>query len=73
MILHIVNGNSKDPINDFNVLNRELKLFSPALAAKPQVVVINKIDIPEVEAKKASHLIYHKLFHNFSKIEKLYM
>ena len=53
MILHVVNGNSKDPVHDFNVLNRELKLFSPALAAKPQVVVINKIDISEVEEKKA--------------------
>ena len=49
MILHIVNGNSADPIRDFIAINRELQLFSPLLASKPQVVVLNKIDIPEVE------------------------
>ena len=65
MIIHIVNGDSADPIGDFNSINRslfldnlllysssfvfrELQLFSPALAQKPQVVVLNKIDLPQV-------------------------
>ena len=34
-------------------VNRELSLFDPALAAKPQIVAVNKIDVPEVEAKTA--------------------
>lgn len=51
MIVHIVNGDSEDPVHDFISINKELQLFSPGLAAKPQVVVLNKIDIPEVEAK----------------------
>ena len=54
MILHIVNGNSADPIGDFVAINRELQLFSPLLASKPQVVVLNKIDIPEVEGNVQS-------------------
>jgi hypothetical protein len=39
-------------IGDFKAINKELQLFSPLLASKPQVVVLNKIDIPEVAAKK---------------------
>lgn len=30
---------------------QELALFNPVLATKPQVVVLNKIDLPEVRAK----------------------
>lgn len=48
MIIHIVNGDSQDPVGDFDAINRELIMFSPTLAKKPQVVVLNKIDIPAV-------------------------
>lgn len=51
IILHIVDGNSVDPIKDFVTINEELLLFSSSLAAKPQIVVLNKIDIPEVNEK----------------------
>jgi GTP-binding protein len=48
LILHIVNGDSVDPVADFKAINRELLLFSPTLASKPQVVVVNKVDLPRV-------------------------
>lgn len=48
VILHIINGDSEDPIGDFNAIQQELALFSPLLAKKTQVVVINKIDLPHV-------------------------
>jgi GTP-binding protein len=48
LILHVVNGDSADPVKDFEAINRELELYSPVLASKPQVVVLNKIDLPEV-------------------------
>ncbi|MDH4265493.1 MAG: GTPase ObgE, partial [Deltaproteobacteria bacterium] len=50
LLLHLldISGNSqRDPIEDYLALNRELSLFSPKLAAKPQVVALNKIDMPE--------------------------
>ncbi|KAJ1435653.1 P-loop containing nucleoside triphosphate hydrolase protein [Ochromonadaceae sp. CCMP2298] len=53
IIIHVVNGDSKDPVGDFNAINRELQLFSPTLAAKPQVVVLNKIDLPHVLERQA--------------------
>lgn len=52
MIIHIVNGDSPSALQDFDAINRELQLFSPTLAAKPQVVVLNKIDIPHVAEKQ---------------------
>lgn len=52
MIIHVINGDSADPIGEFNAINRELNLFSPTLAAKPQVVVLNKIDLPGVAEKE---------------------
>eukprot|EP00752_Nemacystus_decipiens_P008108 g7248.t1 len=51
-IIHIVSGASPDPVGDFRAINQELALFSEALAVKPQVVVLNKIDLPEVEDQR---------------------
>jgi GTP-binding protein len=34
---------------DFRVLCGELKKFSPALAKKPQLIVANKLDIPQAK------------------------
>ena len=51
MILHIVSGDSADPIGDLKAVNAELQNYSPLLANKPQVVVLNKLDMPEVTIK----------------------
>ena len=37
----------RDPLDDFDVINRELALASPELAAKPQLVVAGKLDLTE--------------------------
>jgi GTP-binding protein len=48
MVVHLLNGLSPDPIGDFDAINAELELFNPLLADKPQIVVFNKMDLPEV-------------------------
>jgi GTP-binding protein len=48
MVVHLLNGLSPDPIGDFDAINAELELFNPLLADKPQIVALNKIDLPEV-------------------------
>ncbi|MEJ5198450.1 MAG: Obg family GTPase CgtA, partial [Anaerolineae bacterium] len=50
VLIHLLNGVSPDPIGDYEAINHELRLFNPALAAKPQVVVLNKLDLPEVRS-----------------------
>ena len=48
VLVHVIKGDSFDPIGDFIAINQELRLFNPRLADRTQVVVINKIDLPEV-------------------------
>ncbi len=51
VLIHLLDGLSSDPISDFSQINSEMALFDPNLSKKPQLVVINKIDLPEVQAK----------------------
>lgn len=52
VLIHLLNGESSDPLADYSQINTELALFDPALGKKPQVVVINKIDLPQVLDKR---------------------
>lgn len=51
VIMHVLNGESEDPIADFDQINQEMALFDPHLSEKPQLVVYNKTDIPEAAAR----------------------
>lgn len=48
LLIHLLDGLSPHPLRDFEAINRELALFSERLAAKPQIVALNKMDIPQV-------------------------
>ena len=50
-VLDVSGLSGRDPLADFDVLNRELALASPDLAAKPQIVVAGKLDLAETRAK----------------------
>ena len=43
----------RDPIADYETIQNELKHFSEELYSKPQILVANKVDHPEAEAKFA--------------------
>ena len=49
-LIHLIDGESQDPVADFSQVNAELALFDPRLKARPQVVAVNKIDQPDVLA-----------------------
>jgi GTP-binding protein len=51
VLIHLLDGASEDPLSDFSQINSELALFDPHLAEKQQLVVLNKIDQPEVLAR----------------------
>jgi GTP-binding protein len=51
VLIHLLDGISEEPILDFAQINSELALFDPALGDKPQIVVLNKMDLPDVEKK----------------------
>lgn len=49
-LLHIIDFagvDGRDPVSDFRALNLELDSYSQVLAKKSQIVVANKIDLPE--------------------------
>ncbi len=50
MLVHIIDAagsEGRDPIEDFDTINRELEKFNPDLAECTQIVVANKIDLAE--------------------------
>ena len=42
--VHVSGIEGRDPIEDFQAINRELENFSQDLAHRPQIVVANKTD-----------------------------
>ena len=51
MLLHLIDGSSESPVDDMMRVNEELNLFDQSLAQKPQVLALNKIDLPEVQER----------------------
>lgn len=51
-LLDMAGSEGRDPLADYKVLERELRLYSKVLAAKPRLVVANKMDL----ASAAAHL-----------------
>ncbi len=53
LIVHVVDltgdYEGRDPLEDYDIINRELALYADELAARPRIVVANKIDVPGVE------------------------
>ena len=47
VLVHVVDvsgASGRDPVTDLDAVRRELRLFAPALAEKPQLVAANKLD-----------------------------
>ena len=47
VLVHLVDvsgASGRDPVEDFDTIIEELRLFDPKVAAKPQIVAANKID-----------------------------
>lgn len=54
LLLHLVDVSSssgRDPVNDYEVINRELRAHNEELAARPQIVVATKLDALDEPAR----------------------
>src|SRR5258708_1774318 len=51
LLIHILDGGAveRDPWQDFLTINKELEEYDPQLAKRPQIVVLNKMDLPEAQ------------------------
>lgn len=52
VIIHVVDmagTEGRDPFEDWQKINDEIRLYNPALIERPQIVAANKMDMPEAE------------------------
>ncbi|MBI2463437.1 GTPase ObgE [Candidatus Peregrinibacteria bacterium] len=45
LLVHLLDASSSDIVRDFEIVDRELRLYDPKLAKEEQIVVFNKIDL----------------------------
>ena len=54
VLIHLIDGSAKEPLENWAVINQELALYNTTLGVKlderPQLVVFNKIDLPDAAA-----------------------
>ncbi|MGF7186180.1 GTP-binding protein [Desulfitispora alkaliphila] len=56
VLLHLVDAagtEGRDPVQDIETINRELEKYDSRLSKRPQIIVANKIDLPDTEEKIA--------------------
>jgi GTP-binding protein len=51
VLVHMLDGSRPEPLADMDVVNRELSQYTAGLADRPQVLVVNKVDMVEVESR----------------------
>ncbi|HEY0706433.1 MAG TPA: GTPase ObgE [Polyangia bacterium] len=52
-LLEVSPDPTRSPLKDYEALRRELSLFDPALAERPEIVVLNKADLPDTRRRAA--------------------
>jgi GTP-binding protein len=52
-IIHILDGTSEHVAQDYLQVREEMRLYDESLLDKPEIVVVNKIDAPEVQARRS--------------------
>ena len=49
VLVHVVDGSSRDPEWDYDIIREELRAHDPALLEKPMLVAFNKLDLPAAQ------------------------
>ncbi len=50
VLVHLLDGAAPEPLEDWKQINQELVLYNARLEEKPQLVVLNKMDLPDAIA-----------------------
>jgi GTP-binding protein len=51
VLVHLLDGSADDPVADFHQINTELALFDERLGEKPQIIGVNKMDLPQTQER----------------------
>jgi GTP-binding protein len=57
LLVHLIDldpSTGRDPVADYQAIQDELRAYSEELAARPQLVVVNKIELPGTETARAA-------------------
>jgi GTP-binding protein len=47
VLIHLLDGAAEDPVSDWALINQELALYDARLESRPQLVVLNKMDLAD--------------------------
>ena len=51
VIVHVLDAGSEDPVADYETVRRELDMYGAGLAEKPEIIALNKVDLPDARKK----------------------
>src|SRR5215470_9701074 len=57
LLVHLIDldpSTGRDPLADYEAIQEELRAYSEELAARPQIVVVNKVELPGTEVSRAA-------------------
>ncbi len=57
VLVHLIDldpSTGRDPLADYQAIQDELRAYSEELAARPQIVTVNKVELPGTEAARAA-------------------
>lgn len=52
LLIHVIDASRLDVEHDIAVIDAELTAYEPSLAARPQIIAFNKMDMPEAQARR---------------------
>jgi GTPase len=54
LLVHVVDASAEDPEADYHTVRSELTEYDPTLAERPTLIALNKMDLPEAQARRAA-------------------
>lgn len=51
VLIHLIDGSGDEPLEAFRQINAELGQYAAELTEKPQIVAVNKMDLPDVQER----------------------
>ncbi len=57
LLVHLIDldpSTGRDPLADYEAIQEELRAYSEELAARPHIVVVNKVELPGTDASRAA-------------------
>jgi GTPase len=56
LLVHVVDASAEDPEADYRTVRNELIEYDPALGERPTLIALNKMDLPEAQARRAARV-----------------